>query len=261
MQKSARFKDRQADQCRGLPLPPILPGPNAFEEPPAVPIPETKSLLEEGQGTLPPLNRAQLRKALRYPALLGKKWLLLPPAIQSRFTASKSTRSVTIYQGRIHQTRHSYLGRVLAMTCRLIGSPLSYNKNIRGPATVIVRESESTNSQYWTRIYPTASGLPQVIQSQKMFKGPTGLVEMISPHFGVKLTLSASHQALAFTSAGYVFQLGGRALPLPNWLSPGQMKVTHRQTGARRFRFTLQLTHPLFGELFYQTGIFEELNQ
>jgi hypothetical protein len=34
--------------------------------------------------------------------------------------------------------------------------------------------------------------------------------------------------------------------------------VSHRDLGAGRFRFTLAMTHPLWGQTFHQTGVFAD---
>ena len=45
-------------------------------------------------------------------------------------------------------------------------------------------------------------------------------------------------------------------IPLPAWLSPGTTHVEHADESNGWFRFTMTVTHPLFGEVFYQTGRF-----
>lgn len=227
----------------------------------ASPVAKAPAITPADNPAIPSIDKTAIAKTLRYPALLGRHWRILPPAIQRRFMKYTHPRAAIIYQGRVHKTRLSRLGRVLARVTLVIGSPLPLEHGARGPATVIVREATDFNGQYWTRVYPTSRAMPQVIQSAKKFAGPTGLEEMISPRIGVALTLRARRDSLSFTSSGYFLLLAGRRIPIPRILSPGQMTVTHRQTGRRRFRFTLQLTHPVVGELVYQTGIFEELEQ
>lgn len=55
-------------------------------------------------------------------------------------------------------------------------------------------------------------------------------------------------------------QLDGRSgpleFPLPSWLSPGITHVEHRDESDGWFRFTMTVTHPFFGELYYQSGRF-----
>jgi hypothetical protein len=46
-------------------------------------------------------------------------------------------------------------------------------------------------------------------------------------------------------------------VPLPSLLSPGTTHVEHIDESGGWFRFTMTVTHPIFGELFYQTGRFK----
>ena len=43
---------------------------------------------------------------------------------------------------------------------------------------------------------------------------------------------------------------------VPRLLSPGVTHVEHIDLGHGWFRFTMTVTHPLFGEVFFQTGRF-----
>ena len=62
---------------------------------------------------------------------------------------------------------------------------------------------------------------------------------------------------LHFVSLGYYFDLGfGLKLWLPRLLSPGVTHVEHIDLGHGWFRFTMTVTHALFGEMFFQTGRF-----
>lgn len=202
-----------------------------------------------------------LCNGLRYPGLLKESWHNLPTSIQKRFIKTAPPRDVLIYHGRIHETRMSRLGYWLCRLCLLIGSPLPQNATARGPATVIVREAKNFNGQFWTRIYPGPGNLPQVITTLKRFDGPTGLEEWISEHLGISLSLRCGAKSLTFTSDDYFYRLWKWRLTLPRWLSPGELVITHRETGPRRFRYTLSLQHRWFGELVYQTAIFEEVVQ
>jgi Domain of unknown function (DUF4166) len=47
-------------------------------------------------------------------------------------------------------------------------------------------------------------------------------------------------------------------LPLPIWLTPGDLTVTHSDLGAGRFRFSLEVVHPRFGKLIRQSAVFME---
>jgi hypothetical protein len=72
------------------------------------------------------------------------------------------------------------------------------------------------------------------------------------------LRISVDHEALLFRSVGYSFQIGHLRLPLPPWLTPGDLTVTHSDLGGGTFRFTLDIVHPRFGRLIRQSGVFRE---
>lgn len=200
-------------------------------------------------------------KTLRYPILVGDQWNILPESIQKRVVKWTQNRNVTLYQGRLLETRFSKIGRLLSTLCWLIGNPLPDKSNVRGPATVIVRECRKTNGQIWTRIYPREKKVPQVIQSVKRFEGSTGLEEMITKSIGIALTLEAQKDRLNFISDHYFIKLGKWKLKIPTPLTPGRLCVSHREAGPKRFRFSLTLTHAYWGELIFQTAIFEEIEQ
>lgn len=223
-------------------------------------MPESVSSKTADRGNSAVSSKA-ICKILRYPTLMGEQWKILPAAIQQRFLKWSPERKVTIYRGRLLETRFSFLGACLSSLCGIIGSPLPKRDNIRGPATVIVQENRQLDGQIWTRIYPRAGKVPQVIQSVKMFHGPTGLEEMISPYLGISLTLEAENDRLTFFSEQYFIRLFNKRLCLPGWASPGKLTITHKGLGTKRFRFTLELKHKILGELVYQTAIYEELEQ
>jgi hypothetical protein len=112
--------------------------------------------------------------------------------------------------------------------------------------------------QIWTRLYARRAGFPQIIHSAKRFAGPTGLEEHVGFGVGMALTVHVVDAALVFCSSGYFIQLLGRRLPLPRWLAPGALTVTHGELPDGWFSFTLDLVHPRFGALIRQAAVFRE---
>jgi hypothetical protein len=72
------------------------------------------------------------------------------------------------------------------------------------------------------------------------------------------LRIAVEGETLTFRSAGYGLQLGRLWIPLPQWLTPGDLTVTHRDLGEGAFRFTLDVTHPHYGVLIHQSVTFRE---
>ena len=185
-------------------------------------------------------------------------WDALPGDVRRRFSKPLSGTAVATYRGEIVWTRLSPAGWLLAQFCRLIGAPLPTSDNGPAPAAVAVSEDRKSGGQCWTRLYGRARGHPQVIHSVKSFAGPSGLEEHIGAGFGMALAVTAEADALVFTSDHYFWQAAELRLHIPRWLSPGTTVVTHQHLGSGRFAFDLKVTHPLFGELLNQHGLFRD---
>jgi hypothetical protein len=196
---------------------------------------------------------------LRFRALLSEPdWAALPLAIRRRFSRRLADGGTIIYAGTVMDTRMSRAGWWLAQAMRPIGAPLPVSPDHDVPSVVAVTEDMADGGQVWTRLYARRSGFPQIIHSAKRFAGPTGLEEYVGYGVGMALTVHVIDAALVFRSAGYFFQLFGRRIPLPRWLSPGALSVTHGELPDGWFSFTLDLVHPRFGVLIRQAAVFRE---
>jgi hypothetical protein len=214
---------------------------------------KTRSKLE------PTLNPKEDVHDLRFLTLLGAEgWGRLPGPVRARFSKRLRPGLAVTYVGEIVESRRSWLGWLLAQLCRLVGGPLPLQDVVGAPAVVTVTEDGCSGGQFWTRMYGRARGFPQVIHSSKRFAGETGLEEYLGCGLGIALVLEADDRALHFLSRHYFLALGGLRLPLPAWLAPGALRISHVDLGDRAFAFVLVLRHPLFGELIHQTGVFRD---
>jgi hypothetical protein len=116
----------------------------------------------------------------------------------------------------------------------------------------------ASGGQVWTRLYARRNGFPQVIHSSKRFSGTTGLEEHVGLGIAMALTIHVVNGALVFRSAGYFLQVGRWRIPLPTWLTPGTISVTHEERGGGYFLFKLEVMHPFFGLLIVQSALFRE---
>jgi Domain of unknown function (DUF4166) len=195
----------------------------------------------------------------RFRSLLSDDdWGRLPLAVWRRFSKRLAGGKTVVYVGEIEESRHSRVGWWLAQLTRLIGGPLPTGSEAGVPIIVTVTEDAASCGQVWTRICARSKGFPQVIHSAKRFTGPTGLEEYIGCGISMALRLSVAHEALFFHSAGYFLGLGTLRWPLPEWLTPGRLTVSHADLGAGTFRFSLEVVHPRHGTLIRQTAIFRE---
>ncbi|WP_439403260.1 DUF4166 domain-containing protein [Bradyrhizobium sp. DASA03068] len=195
----------------------------------------------------------------RFRALLSDEdWGRLPLATWRRFSKRVADGDSVVYVGVVDELAFSDVGWWFAQAARLIGGPLPTGRDIGVPMIVTVTEDGATGGQTWTRICARKRGFPQVIHSAKRFAGPTGLEEYVGFGVSMALRIAVEDQVLIFRSAGYGLQLGRLWLPLPRWLTPGELIVTHRDLGEGAFRFTLDVTHPRHGALIHQSVLFRE---
>jgi hypothetical protein len=217
----------------------------------------------------PPARRPALRPQAtpdiegsdrRFRALLREDaWASLPLAIRRRFSKRLANGATAVYAGEVLETWMSPIGWWLAQAVRLIGGALPFTRNAHVPAVVTVTEDRAIRGQVWTRLYGRRGSFPQVIHSCKRFAGPTGLEEYVGYGVGMTLTVDAREGALIFRSKDYFFELFGRRLILPGWLTPGAILVTHAELPDGRFSFTLQVIHARFGLLIRQMAMFREV--
>jgi hypothetical protein len=208
---------------------------------------------------LPPASDTRLLDDHRFRALLSdENWGRLPVAIWRRFSKRLGEGKTVVYVGEIDDVSFSPVGWWVAQLARVIGGPLPTGCETGVPAIVTVTEDAASGGQIWTHICARRDGFPQVIHSAKRFAGPTGLEEYVGFGVSMALEISVENEALCFRSAGYALQLGRFRLPLPEWLTPGDLTVTHADLGGGTFRFTLEIVHPRFGMLVRQSAVFSE---
>ncbi len=189
-------------------------------------------------------------------------WARLPLTVRQRF-AEPAQR--VDYVGSFEVVRASHLGRAIAACSRLLGTPVVADVGTDVPAVVHVGPRGSGVD--WHREYQWRDGHRSLVRSTKVIDRHGRLVERLPARLCMPLELRERDGVLHFVSTGYYFDLTiewlRRAgfdhewhLPLPRWLSPGTTHVEHIDEADGWFRFTMRVTHPRFGELFYQTGRF-----
>jgi hypothetical protein len=199
---------------------------------------------------------------LRFRNLVGARaWAHLPAAIRKRFGKRLSKGQSVAYQGVVTAMQMNAAGWMLAQAARVIGAPFPFDRSSwHQPAVVVVTEDSVSDGQFWVRQYGRAQGFPQVVHSSKRFAGVTGLEEYIGYGVGMALQVEATEEALLFKSDHFFLQIAGRRIRLPRVLSPGNVVVGHHDLGDGCFRFSLAVTHPLFGNMLRQDAVFRDAN-
>jgi hypothetical protein len=206
--------------------------------------------------TLPiPLAHERITGGVRHglrDVLGADAWNRLPEAVRERFGDSAMAAT---YAGAFEVVRASGLGRVFAWLGVLFGTPVAPRCGSDVAARVEVRPD--TTGIVWTRVYDWRDGTSHEVRSTKVVTGDGNLVEKLPARLVMPLDVYEAGRVLHFVSRAYYFDLGaGLRLPLPALFSPGITHVEHIDLGHGWFRFTMTVTHPLFGEMFFQTGRF-----
>jgi hypothetical protein len=184
-------------------------------------------------------------------------WARLPPAVRARFDADVQRAE---YTGCFEVVRASRAGRLLALVCRLLGTPVAPYTGTNVPATVRVFPA-ATGGMVWERTYRFPGGRTCVVSSVKQSDERGGLVEVLP--FGLRMPLEVFERqgVLNFVSRGYFFNCFGLHIAVPDFLPPGVTHVAHLDEGGGWFRFTMIITHKSLGEVFFQTGRFRSARE
>jgi hypothetical protein len=188
--------------------------------------------------------------------LIGETaWLSLPAAVRMRFARHAANAE---YQGVFDEVRASFAGKLLAMCCRLLGTPVAPFTGTNVPAIVNVFATPDGGTA-WQRIYRFAGREPCVVASIKRLSREGTLVEALPAGMRMALDVYARDGILHFVSTSYYLELGGVRIRLPQWLPPGITHVQHIDLGDGTFRFTMTVRHRWLGQVFHQTGCFRNV--
>jgi hypothetical protein len=186
-------------------------------------------------------------------------WARLPAAVQRRFAAAHAD---TVYRGHM-DLACSRVGRVVALLSAVFGGPLTGRNAQQVPTTVQVR-GNGRGGVVWERRFQRdaddgGAAPDRIVRSTKEIDSDgVTLRERTEGGLSMALRVFEDDGALVFESQRYFFAFGRWHLPVPALLSPGVCRVSHRDLGAGRFRFTLTMTHPRWGQTFRQTGVFAD---
>jgi hypothetical protein len=187
------------------------------------------------------------------PRLLGGDWHRLHPSVRARF--AHEPEQPVLYEGVMETVHSSPTGWLFAQLTRLIGNPLTARCGRNIPMQVLLTRREG-GGVWWQRTYGFTRPFTVISAKRESAKGQ--LCEYVGMGFGMRLRVYARDGTLHFVSDRYFWEIAGRQIPLPHWLSPGQTHVSHTDLGGGDFRFTISMDHRQLGRTFYQTGIFRQ---
>ncbi len=229
---------------------------------PTPPAKTTEPLLRAGRGRIsapcPVAREHTLDDDLTYRRLLGESaWWRLPAGTRRRFS-HKPPMGITLrYHGIMSLVQRSWAGAVLAHLLRVIGTPLPPSRGRQVPV-VIELARDASGGILWSREYAFEGKPPLRIQSVKLPHGRDRLLEVVGAGVSMVLEVFEFGGVLHFLSVAYFWRVGSCRIPIPMLLTPGRTHVLHCDEGWGRFRFIMQIRHPVLGLTFYQEGLFSE---
>jgi len=182
----------------------------------------------------------------------GGGWLKLKPAIRSRFDAM-AMGEIFDYSGEMI-IRRSAIGAFFACACKLFGAPLVRHKDEN--AHVDIRVFEQKDGICWARTLHFADKPSLTVSSVKIINKDHGLMERVGGGLHMKLNVYEEDGNMHFVSESYYIKIFNHFIALPLLITPGKLHVAHIENGNGTFRFTMSFKHKIWGETFYQDGIF-----
>ncbi|MFC3531578.1 DUF4166 domain-containing protein [Vogesella facilis] len=179
--------------------------------------------------------------------LLGKDWQQLPAALQAHYVAGHSVEHGHLD---IHYPRAM---QPLLQLLHLLGA-LVHRRGRQLPTEV--RKDEQQGRQRWQRRIVFPDG--KVLRFDSCWEaGKHGqLIEYVNPLLGLAMTPYVVGQQLHYRGESFIVRLGPVRLPLPEWLL-GHTSIVEQALDDSRFAMDFRLTHPLLGEVYRYSGVFD----
>jgi len=179
---------------------------------------------------------------------LGADWDKLPPALQAHYRFGK-----TIDNGHMDIEYPRFMQPYLSIL-HLMGALID-----RGGHQIptVVEKSVVGDRQYWRRTITYSDG--KVVHFNSFWVAADGnqMIEFVNPVLGLQMAVHVEDSKLHYQGIRFVAKLGGWMLPIPEWLVLGHTTITEYAIDATHFAMDFRLTHPLFGQVFRYSGLFE----
>jgi hypothetical protein len=192
--------------------------------------------------------------------IMGDDWKKLHPDIQKRFEKNPIPGSPLKYEGALEELSCSFWGKVLARITRpLVGGALIPYTAYNFPVNIQVYSRQNCPYIFKHRIYKIPGRKPVEFTSYMKESSKGDVLEYVGAGLGMKLLVFEKDSNLHFKSDGYFWDIGICRIPIPDIFSPGATYLMHINEGENRFRIRIDIKHKLFGKMFVQAGVFNEM--
>lgn len=186
-------------------------------------------------------------------------WGRLSSAVRERFGRAPEPGEVWHLSGVMGLVHCNGLGRLMAWVSRAIGTPVAYLTGHDVVTDVYVYADDRIGGTVWERRYKFSRHRTVIARTTKRIDRRGRMLECFGRGFGMELDVYEENAALHFRSMSFFIEIAGVRLRLPYLLSPGTLLVEHIDESRGTFRFRMTVTHSLFGRVFYQDGVFRQM--
>lgn len=179
---------------------------------------------------------------------LGADWNKLPPALQAHYHCGQSIDS-----GWLDIEYPRWMQPFLSA---LTGLGALVDRPGQKVATVVEKHIDG-EQQFWRRTLTYADGRQRHFNSVWHAAGNGQLIEYVNPVLGLQMAPRVEDGRLHYSGVCFIARLGGRRLPIPEWLVLGHTVIIEEAVDDRHFVMDFRLIHPLFGQVFRYGGRFE----
>ncbi|MDA7946249.1 MAG: DUF4166 domain-containing protein [Hyphomicrobiaceae bacterium] len=209
--------------------------------------------------TLKPPRSGGLHNDFR--SVVEGRWQDVYPDVRARMDRLLTSPADTVFEG-TGCVRRSRTGWVFAQLSRLFGGPLVRAQGEQ--VKVRVRVAPTANGlRCWHREFIFADGTRQMVQTTKIVDPKLGMLDAVGTEgeklLAMKMRVWSQGKSLFFESDAYILRFRFLAIRIPAILTPGRLFAEHRDEGNGVFRYILAFRHPLWGETFYQDGLFRQV--
>ena len=186
---------------------------------------------------------------------LGTGWDSLADNFRKRFDHDPAPGKPISYCGVMSRVECSLVGKVLAWFVQLTGALMPLEGS-DVPVNIAVWTEPGSKAVFKRREYQFPGRQPFRFQS-RMLRDPNGrLVEHVGGGFGMYILVREVDRNLHFEDDGYFVEYFGFRIPIPSILGPGRVRLRHEDIAVDAFSITIEITHRLFGPMYFQQGLF-----
>ena len=189
---------------------------------------------------------------------VGGGWENVYQPVRERMDKLLTSNAPVVFEG-LGCIRCSNIGWIFSHLARLLGAPLVWKQG-EDVKTVVTVAPTKNNLRCWHRSFIFPDGSRQLVQTSKVMDSRLGFIDAVGANgegrLATKMRVWSKDKSLFFSSGLYLLRFGSLNISIPSILTPGTLYAEHRDLGGGSFRYILKFTHPIWGETFYQDGVF-----